>query len=134
MRKVFLDELPKSKSGRSINWKESVGYTVNFIYDEIEGYLEIVDYKNNYLTIKYIDKIKPIFIGHFKKCKLGNILGKKTNDFKVEMGTTFKDSKRDLTIIDREYREVKIENKKCKNGYTIEKQKWYKYHCNIDEN
>ena len=76
MRKVFLDKLPKSKSGKSISWKKSVGYKVNFIYDEIEGYLEIVDYKNNYLTIKYKNKIKLINTGAFTNCNLGELFKK----------------------------------------------------------
>ena len=34
MREVFLDELPKR--GKYINWKESIGCKVKFIYDDIE--------------------------------------------------------------------------------------------------
>ena len=40
MRKVFLDELPrggKCVNKNSINWKESIGYKVKFVYDNIEG-------------------------------------------------------------------------------------------------
>ena len=64
MRKVFLDDLPKI--GKYINWKESVGYKVKFIYDYIEGEVEIVDYYINdkgkiYLIIKYKDRVKPIY-------------------------------------------------------------------------
>ena len=139
MRKVFLDELPRWKSGVNkfkINWKEAIGYKVHFIYDDIEGEIEIVDYNTNdqRLTVKYKDRVKPINSSCFVKCSLGNILGKKTNDFKIEIGTTFKDEKRNLTIIDREIRDVKIKDKKCKKGYTIKNRKYYKYHCNIDCN
>ena len=55
MRKVFLDNLPKFNN--KIDWKNSVGYIVNFVYDNIEGTLEIIDYyKSNrrrqyYITI-----------------------------------------------------------------------------------
>lgn len=57
MRKVFLDNLPRCNS--RIDWKNSIGYTVNFIYDNIEGTLEIINYyksnsgKQYYITIKY---------------------------------------------------------------------------------
>lgn len=140
MRKeIFLDELPRGGkyiNKNSINWKESIGHKVKFVYDDIEDEIEIVDYdpKTRYLSIKYNNKIIYILNGDFLNCKLGNILSKKTSDFKVEIGTTFKDNKRDITIIDREIREVKIENNKCKKGYTILKRKWYKYKCNKDFN
>jgi hypothetical protein len=45
----------------------------------------------------------------------------RTKDFKIEIGTTFKDDKRDITIINREYRECKS------NGQSL---KYYKYKCN----
>ena len=123
MKKVFLEELPRLKNGR-INWRESIGHKVKFIYDNIEDTIDIVDCKNSYLTIKYKHEIMPIKTDSFSKCKLGNILNLYTSDFKVEIETTFKDGKRDLTIIDREYR---ID----KSGI---RRKWYKYHCNIDGN
>ena len=44
----------------------------------------------------------------------------RTLEFKIEIGTRFKDDKRDLTITDREYR-------KDKNN---KQWKWYKYTCN----
>ena len=44
-------------------------------------------------------------------------MGIKTSDFKIEIGTRFKDAKRDITIIDRKY----IQGK----------GKYYKYKCNI---
>ena len=48
-----------------------------------------------------------------------------TREFNVNIGEIFNDKKRDLTIIDREYR---IDNNRGQN------KKWYKYHCNIDNN
>ena len=53
------------------------------------------------------------------------MLKKRTIDFKVEIDTRLVDNKRDITIIDREYR-PRIN----KNGHIIQ-EKWYKYHCNI---
>ena len=46
MRKVFLENLPIKKQGKKnvIDWKNSVGYKVHFIYDDIEGDIEIIDY------------------------------------------------------------------------------------------
>ena len=56
---------------------------------------------------------------NFEKCKIGVILNKITNNFKIEIGQSFKNDKRDLVITDREY--------KNKNGCN---RKYYKYTCN----
>lgn len=127
-RKIFLDHLPRGNgygvNKNQINWKESIGYTINFIYDNINGSLKIIDYirENNksYLIIKYDNVEFKIHTNDFKSCGLGKILKKYTKDFKIEIGTRFKDDKRDITITDREY-------KKDKNKNNI---KWYKYTCN----
>ena len=131
MKKVFLDDLPRWKDGRykgKINWKESVGYKVKIIYENIEGYVKIVDYisEKSCICVKYLDKdIYKIKASTFQKCQLGNLLGTKTSDFKIEIGQEFKDEKRHLIIVDREYR-LQIKN----NG---DKQNWkyYKYKCCI---
>ena len=129
MRKIFLDDLPKGglNRGNRINWKDSIGYKIKFIYDNIEGEFEITKYENKteYIYIKYLDN-KPfkIKIGNLKHCYLGNVLGISTSNFKVEIGQTFKDDKRDLTITDREIRvRRKKDDSKCND-------KWYKYICN----
>lgn len=120
IRKVFLDDLPRK--GSRIDWKNSIGYKVPFIYDDIKGEVEIVDYiGENCLKIYYNTRYVIIKTNNFKKCNLGEILYKKTNKFIFEIGQVFKDDKRDLTIIDREYI-------KDKNGRS---RKWYKYKCNL---
>ena len=128
MKKVFLNNLPKKKHGDKlvIDWKNSIGYKVRFIYDDTQGEFEIIEYDKKYqkLKIKYNDNEYCILIGNLKKCKLGNILNKHTYNFKIEIGQTFKDNKRDLIIIDRKYK-----RKERKDG-KIENKKWYKYHCN----
>ena len=126
MKKVFLDELPRWETdiryNNTIKWKECIGYKIRFIYDDIEGWIEIVDYnsKSQVLTIKYNNKNFNIVAGNFSKCALGNLLNKKTSEFKIEIGTRFQDDKRDITIIDKK----KI---KDKNGVN---RKYYKYVCN----
>jgi len=42
LKKIFLDILPKNN--KRIDWKNSIGYKVRFIYDDIEGEVEIIDY------------------------------------------------------------------------------------------
>lgn len=130
-RNVFLDNLPhKGKTNQLIDWKNSVGCKVHFIYDDIEDYLEIVDYiyinkKSPKLKIQYRNKSSYIEVNNFKRCHLGEILKKKTLEFKLEIEQTLKDDKRDLTIISREKRP-----RYSKNGSFKCYEKYYEYHCN----
>ena len=121
MRKIFLDELPRK--GKIISWENSVGRTVKFIYDNIEGEINIVGYYKGRITIKYLDCDEfEIATGHFAKCKIGKLLMTHTKEFKINIGDKIKDNKRNLKIIDRKYNCVKCNNR-------IKNLKLYKYHC-----
>lgn len=119
MRKVFLDDLPHKKGNNNkIDWKNSIGAWVPFIYDSIENKVQIVNYNEKYLYIKYKDEdIFKILTDGFAKGKLGKLLGIVTMKFRANIGENI----RNLTIIDREYRI----NKYGQN------QKWYRYKCNL---
>lgn len=129
MRKVFLDDLPRWKKGEgkgkpnSINWNRSVGCKVPFIYDDVEGEIEIISYDMNSRKLKILwDNEKyDIFNGHFAACKISKILKIITKDFKFDINYKFKDNKRDLIVVDREYR---------RNPNNTHDLKWYKYKCN----
>ena len=125
MREVFTEDLPRRGKTNQINWMESIGYKVKFIYEDIEGELEIIDCKEEYLDIKYINNdIFRIKSSSIKNANIGTLIGKITNNFKVEIGDMFKDNKRDLLIIDREFRDSIY-------SYQNTKLKWYKHICNI---
>lgn len=129
MRKVFLEKLPRGGKGinqNSINWKESIGCIIHFIYDDIEGDLLILDYitKKQKLKLKYKDSVSCIYVRDLNKVNLGVVIGIKQKGFSVKIGTTFKEEKRNIIIIDNEYR-------KDKKGYN---KKYYKYHCNVCDN
>ena len=107
MKKVFLNNLPKKKHGDKlvIDWKNSIGYKVRFIYDDTQGEFEIIDYiKSRYskIILKYNNKYFNIRILLFQNCNIGKIFNKHTSEFKIEISQTFKDDKTDITIIDRE--------------------------------
>lgn len=107
MRKMFLDELPTNHRG--IDWNKCIDLDVYGIY------------KNGMLKIKYLNNdIFNMHTNSFKKCKFGKILKKHTGEFKYEVGQIIKDDKRDLLIVDKEYRINKNNNNK----------KWYRYKCN----
>ena len=117
MKKIFLNNLPKRGNGNSIDWVNSIGYSIEFIYKDIDGIFIIKEYnpKTKKITLLYDNNIYKVDRHILTGCNLGGILKLKTKDFKIEIGQTFKDDKRDLTIIDREYRG---------------RYKYYKYKCN----
>lgn len=125
-KEIHLEDLPrwgahgKAKEG-GINWKASIGYKVRFVYGDIEGKVEIISHEGEFSYIKYKNK-KPFKISnsHFKHCCLGELLGKYTHKFKIEIGTSFKSEKRDMIVTARKYR------KDEKGQY----YKYYNYNCN----
>lgn len=129
MRKMYYEELPKWESGKNkggIRWDMCVGKIIKFIYDDTEGEIEIIDVYGSNLIIKYQDK-DPFTVnkGSLINCNIGRLIGKYTNEFKFEISQILKDNKRNMVITDKEYR-----NRIRKDG-KIEKEKWYKYTCNI---
>ena len=129
MRKIFLDELPKkygfgaSENELVIDWKNSIGYKVKFIYDNTEGEIEIISYarENQKLTVKYLDNPQyEIKTGSLIRCQLGKLIQAYTYDFIYDIGQKIEDSNRSLTIIDRK-------RMKNSNGDNI---RHYKYKCN----
>lgn len=129
MRKVFLDDLPRWENGEgngnvgTINWGKCVGKKIDFIYDDIKGEFKIAEYQtnNSKLTIEYKDVFFNIHAGSFTRGQIGCLIGRKTKDFKINVGQRINDLNRDLFIIDREHRKSKSNRNR----------KWYKYKCNV---
>lgn len=114
MKKVFLEELPRNFKG--VIWKECVGRKIKFVYDEIEGYVEVVNFeKGSLLTIKYKDRIKKMKSCDFIKCKLGVMLGVLSNDFLFDIGESVRDDGRSMIITD--LKRIKGNNGKSKRCY-----------------
>lgn len=132
-KSISLEELPIFKIGHRlegmINWAECSNYQVRFNYKDLKGKIKIIGYKTKgqILTIRYNDKEFNITTGQFQKCQLGGLLKTNSSDFKIEIDTIYRDNRRDITIIDREYRP-----KYNKDGTFKQNEKWYKYHCNKD--
>ena len=54
----FIDSSKLPRIYKGIDWKNTIGYNVYFEYDDIKGYMEIIDYikcdnKNNKINKKY---------------------------------------------------------------------------------
>lgn len=114
----------KGKQGKSIDWNNAKGYKCKFKYGEVEDDVTILRRVGSKIIFEYNNEEITMEYTAFKECRFGKILGVYTYDFKIEIETLFKDDKRNITIIDREYR-LDMNDNNCK---------WYKYHCNIDNN
>lgn len=88
MKKIFLENLPLR--GKFINWKNSIGYTVKFIYNSIQGEIKIINYykieNKHYLKIQYKLQFYDIKVSSFKQCHLGCILGIKISNYRYKIG------------------------------------------------
>jgi hypothetical protein len=75
MRKIFLEDLPKDKHGKinRINWSKSINNYIKFIYDNLQGEFQIINYtkEGQWLQIKYLDDcIFNIKTYEFTECKI----------------------------------------------------------------
>lgn len=136
MRKVFLDDLPRKEGfgankGKSvIDWKNSANYKIRFLYDEIDNFIDIIEYKKGgILKIRYKNNSMNIRASEFSKCKIGYLLKKVTKDYKIDINQVFKDEKRDLVVFDRKKKQRYIESNEQEKGNFVN-EKVYKYKCN----
>ena len=78
MRKVFLDDLPRLNYAGYICWADTIGMRLKFIYDELEGELEIVDYRTNgkhpELHLNYNGNKRWVKCGDIRIGKIGRLL------------------------------------------------------------
>lgn len=129
MRKIFLENLPCI--GKKINWKNSVGYKVKFVFDEVEDCFEIIDYKKkekgSKADICILYKNNKIWIpanglknNQEYQLKI-NIL--KIINYKYFVGEIFKNKNLDCIIVNTYYDEIRkikrydIKCNKCNNIY-----------------
>lgn len=122
MRKINLENLPRC--GDQIDWKKSIGYSVEFIYDDIIGVIKIIDYDVYYkkITTKYLNN-EPyqIKIDNFSRCQLGFAIGVISNKHKHNIGDIINGSQnRSITITDQ----ITMYN----GNHNI---RGYKYVCNV---
>ena len=123
MKEIYTNELPKYNN--KFNWKESVGYKVKGIYNDINFEIEIIDYikinNKNYLKVKCNNKISQIAPGDFLLCKIGNVLNIITHQHKCQIGNI-------ITDINSGKLEI-LEQIRIKNGKYM--KKGYRYKCLI---
>ena len=130
VRWINSDILPRKSNG-VIDFLNCVGITLKFNYDNKVGNVYISKYNSSkrYFTVIIGENEYELPTLSLVNCNFGKILGTYTKDFKIKIGTQFKDDKRDLTITDREYRSKEQKPDKKGRAYT-ENKKYYKYTCN----
>ena len=120
-KKMFTNVLPhKGKDNQLIDWKNSVGYKIKFIYDDIKGFIIIIGYDGHKLKILYNNEIYFIVANQVKECQIGNILGKINHEYKYKIGDIITDVKsgklkilKQTRIKDNRNRAIKIYHYKC---------------------
>lgn len=112
---IDFSMLPLNNGG--IDWMGSIGKTLNFKYEDIESSFCIIKYtkEGQILTVLYNGEEFEIRSSNLLKIKLGKITEKITNKFKLNIGRTIVDDKRNITITEQKY---------------IKRHKYYKYKCN----
>lgn len=128
MRKIFTDILPKWDKGTNIgkiNWTLSIGCKVKFIYDDIDGWVEIIEYnkKKHSIVIKYNNSNYITYTSGFLRCQLTDILGLYHYDFKRNVGDFITTKTGGIIITD-------CFHKKDNKGKL---KRWYKYLCAVDQ-
>lgn len=131
IRKLFLDDLPRKegigalKGKTVIDWKNSIGCKIPFVYDDVKGDVKIIKYitTKQLLSLEYNDKNFSINTNNFLKCRIGTMINKRSKEFKINIGEHIIDDKRDLVITDKK---IVINDR----NYQKYNEKWYKYTCN----
>ena len=130
--KYLRSVLPTHGKGTNkgkIDWKNSIGYTIEYEYkwktgEIYKGNLVISNYKSKGQEIFFKNINKSIRTSHLQKCAFGSIFGITTIDFKFEIG----DIINGLEIINREIRQRTMHKKDRKKPCLLN-EKWYKYKC-----
>lgn len=120
LRRVDLRNLPRNSSG--IDWGNSIGKCFNFVYDDFDGYIEILDYqkKGQMLKLKFGDKITQTKSSDILKCKIKTIIGERDTNHTYKVGDIIHTNFCIIEIIEcfRKY-------EKSHGG----NMKWYKFKC-----
>lgn len=113
MKFLDLSKIPKYINGRyrgKCDWRNSINIECNFIYNELKDKVQILEYnsREQKLKVKYQDKHLWISTSHFKLCKLGNLIGKKTTEYRYRVNEILNFKNHNIQII----KKLKVNNSK----------------------
>ena len=122
-KRKFVDtsNLPR-KTNNYIDWEKSIGCRCSFIYGDLSGEVEIVDYRSNgkigMVTLKYMGNINTIQTSSFIKGTIGKVINKWNVGFKYDIGQIINVRNGNIKILNRY-----IEKENNRN------RKYYDYVC-----
>lgn len=122
MRKLFYEDIVKTYGNRQqIDWKDSIGKEIPFVYDEYNGVIKILDYnsKKQQVSIEYKGRNFQISNYALRNAKLRYIF---SDFFKYEIGEIISDGVHNhkilkIEVVEKTYRGI------------IMKKKQYTYIC-----
>ena len=116
-KKLFYEEYLPMRNRIHIDWENSIGKEVKFIYDDIEGFIKILKYdkENLIVTYQYKDIIFSQKTVLLKKCNLRDMLFLVFR-YEIDEIIESEDHKRKIKII---------------NKYHLDSRKIYEYECLI---
>lgn len=135
MRKCDLSGLPKVKrkvkgeEREFIQWKETVGYTIPFVYDGIEGEVKVLNYTPNTqkLTLLYKDKEFLVGTESVLSCGFSLIVGKFAKGFSYEVGEEINKNGRAIVIekfnSDKDGKKYKLKCIDCEQTFARSERK-----------
>lgn len=89
MRKIFKEDMILFEKGINkgrIDWNNNLNRNIRFIYDDITGYITIIDYIHPNVKISYQGKTTIMHMSQFRKCQLGNFLNIYSKDYMYNIG------------------------------------------------
>lgn len=110
IRFIDLSNLPTYYKG--IDWRNSIGYTVPFRYNDIRGKIEIVEYVDDYnIKIKINNKIRQIEKESLRQCRLATVLDIRNVNYLYNIGDIINVISGDIKILD--YNRIKRKTYDC---------------------
>jgi hypothetical protein len=124
MKEIDTSELIRYDTGLykgKINWENNIGKKLKFIYNEISGEIDIIDYvKGNpqgTITVKYKENILNMKTSMLTKCRIGNLIKYYNYDYIYNIGDTLKtEYNSNIKILEQ----IKLYNTRCyERGYKV---------------
>ena len=122
-----LDTTNLLKTNKGIDWKHSIGKSCNFIYDNINSVITILNYENSRVEVEYGHKKQWMTTDSVLRAKFGVLVGKINYGYIYNIGDTLIRREKTVRIIDRKtevvnnkkfrYYEILCDN--CKSKHWI---------------
>lgn len=116
MKATILDLLPKQGATNRVDWRNSVGCYIPFVYGEVKGVLKLVDYEVTHtadkrMLVEYNGKQTWVHTASLRRGELKQVIGlpRKRRSAKPKptgfvKGQVFKDEKRHIKLLKEGYK------------------------------